>query len=362
MHLYAVITAHGYGHLAQAAPVLNALHERVPRLRLTLQCALPEHVLRARIHGDFELIAEEADVGMIMNGALTVLAEESARAYAQFHRDWEMRVENFAARLRTISPDLVLSNVAYLPLAAARRAGIPSVAMCSLNWADLYAFCCGAYADARLHAQILRAYLDADAFLQPEPSMPMEALPNRRAVAPVARLGRDRRGELRERLNLRDETRMVVLSLGGIPTSLSFERWPHVEGVHWLIPRGAATARGDMTAVDEAGMEFIDALRSADALVTKPGYGSFVEAACNGIPVLYVPRDDWPEAPFLASWLHSHARCMEIGADALVGGIARDTLTALWAQPAPAPTPAAGAKEAADILLELLQRKADEHD
>jgi hypothetical protein len=41
------------------------------------------------------------------------------------------------ARLfRDLQPDLVFSDVAYLPLAGAARAGIPSVSMCSLNWAD----------------------------------------------------------------------------------------------------------------------------------------------------------------------------------------------------------------------------------
>ncbi|MEF8716976.1 MAG: hypothetical protein V5B44_04210 [Candidatus Accumulibacter necessarius] len=40
---------------------------------------------------------------------------------------------------RRTAADLVLSDVAYLPLAGAARAGIPSLAMCSLNWAELFA-------------------------------------------------------------------------------------------------------------------------------------------------------------------------------------------------------------------------------
>jgi hypothetical protein len=49
------------------------------------------------------------------------------------------RVDREARLLAELQPDLVLSDVAYLPLAGAARAGIPSVAMCSLNWAELFA-------------------------------------------------------------------------------------------------------------------------------------------------------------------------------------------------------------------------------
>ena len=50
----------------------------------------------------------------------------------------------------------------------------------------------------------------------------------------------------------------------------------------------------------------LDLIRSCDVLLTKPGYGAFTEAACNGTSVLYVARDDWPEEPWLSRWLVAH--------------------------------------------------------
>ena len=41
MRLLATISAHGLGHLAQSAPVLNALRRRVPQLDLTVASTLP---------------------------------------------------------------------------------------------------------------------------------------------------------------------------------------------------------------------------------------------------------------------------------------------------------------------------------
>lgn len=59
-------------------------------------------------------------------------------------------------------------------------------------------------------------------------------------------------------------------------------------------------------------MPFIDVLASCDVLLTKPGYGAFTEAVCNGVSVLYVARRDWPEEPYLVAWLQQFGQCQEI--------------------------------------------------
>ena len=65
-------------------------------------------------------------------------------------------------------------------------------------------------------------------------------------------------------------------------------------------------------AFDDLNMCFSDILASVDVLLTKPGYGAFTEAACNGIPVLYVRRDDWPEQPYLVDWLEQYGICQAL--------------------------------------------------
>ncbi len=74
LHLLAALSHHGHGHLAQCAPVLNALHRRIPRLRLTVYSALPRSVLAARLDGPFQHWEAPTDVGMVMAGSLVVRA------------------------------------------------------------------------------------------------------------------------------------------------------------------------------------------------------------------------------------------------------------------------------------------------
>src|SRR3989338_7813190 len=198
-HLVLSITGHGFGHVAQTAPVLNALHKMIRHLSLTVRSAVPLAHLRSRIHVPFAHLPGEGDIGMAMSSALDIHVGESRAAYRAFHANWEARVADEARLLRELGADMVLSNVGYLPLAGAQRAGIPNAALCSLNWFDIYRHYCG---DDAIAAQIHACYAHADAFLRATPGMAMNNLPNLVRVGPIAAVGSNRHDELNHHLRL----------------------------------------------------------------------------------------------------------------------------------------------------------------
>jgi hypothetical protein len=352
-HLFVDISSHGLGHLAQAAPILNELAGRLPELRLTVRSGLPEGKLRERLHVGFTHLAGRSDFGFIMHDAVSIDLAASAAAYREQHDDWAQTVATEAALLAALAPDLVLTDAAYLPLAGAAQAGIASLSMCSLNWAELFAHFFGDEDwAAPIHQQMLAAYRSAEYFLRLTPAMAMADLPRRRTIAPVAALGRHI--ALHERLGLAPSKKLVLVAFGGFDTDLAAERWPRSAGLHWLIPQSWPIARDDMSAFEPLGLSFTDLLHSVDAVLTKPGYGTFTEAACNGTPVLYLRRDNWPEQDCLIDWLEANGRGAPIGFDALAGEGLPAALAALWRQPAP-PTPRPrGAAEAAALIADRL--------
>lgn len=354
--LLVALSAHGFGHWAQTAPVLNALRERLPDLHLTVRSALPRPLLEARLHGAFTHQAASADFGMRMRSPMDVDVERSAAAYAELHAAWPQRLRQERAALAAASPDLELANVPYLSLAAAATLDLPALGMCSLNWADIYAHYCGARPEGpAIEAQIRAAYAGALAFLQPQPSMPMPDLACRRPVGPLATVGRHCKVAASGALGLKPGERWVLVNLGGVAGGLSLRQWPQLRGVRWVVPAAWAAEHPAALAQETLGLGFTDLLASCDALVTKPGYGIFAEAACNGIPVAYARRGDWPEEAYLVDWLRRHGRAREIGRADLEAGRLEETLDALWATPAPAPVAPTGIEEAADILLRLLR-------
>ena len=355
-HLYVALSGHGFGHLAQVAPVLNELRRRRPELRLTLQSVLPETVLQQRIVGEFAVIAGMADFGMVMVDALEAKVAESLAAYRAFHAEWDERLAWQEAVLREAAPDGVLADIPYLTLAATARLDLPALALCSLNWADiLQGYCSDAPDLATLRAPMLAAYNSALAFLQPAPSMPMPELNNGQPIGPIAALGQERRSKINNRLGLRGDETLVLMGLGGVDMRPPLENWPEFPGVCWLTPPTWKVARPDMlswVALPDCSM--LDLIRSCDVLFTKPGYGAFTEAACNGARVLYVERDDWPEEPWLSRWLMAQGNGVKLNRRQLATGALLEPLRELLAQPAKPPVAPTGVAEAAVWLERLL--------
>jgi hypothetical protein len=350
VHLVVSISGHGYGHVAQTAPVLNALHARLRDLRLTIRSHIPPEYLRTRIVPHFEYLRSEGDIGMLMSSALDVKAAASRTAYHAFHANWDKRVADEAALLRKLNADVVLSNVGYLPLAAAQHAKIPNAALCSLNWADIYGHYCG---EDEVYETMRACYAEANAFIRATPGMKMGYLHNLMIVPPIAATGRNHRTELNRRLGLSANDKLVLVSMGGIDNRLPVERWPHPDNVRYLVQQSWGIRHPRAITLESLAMSFSDLLASSDVLVTKPGYGSFTEAASAGIPVLYVNRPDWPEAPYLVEWLKEHGNCREISRSALEEGHFTDALESLWRAPRKAPVKADGAEHVADWLVGL---------
>lgn len=351
-HLLVALSSHGYGHLAQVAPVLNELRQRLPQLRLTVQSALASTTLAQRIAGDFDHIQEATDVGMVMADGLAFKRDASVNAYADFHKGWEQHMAHQLKVLEILAPDLLLADIPYLPLAAAERAGIPAVALCSLHWSAILEGCGFSHPQlARWRSTMVAAYQSARIFLCPEPSMPMPELRNTRTIGPIAALGQDRRAEINLRLGLSQDTVLVLVALGGIATLLPIQSWPYSPGIIWLVPGAWGITRTDMREREAlADIPFVDLMGSCDVVLSKPGYGTFAEAACHGKPVLYVDREDWPEAVWLVRWLQQYGNAARISKQALETAAILPTLERLLEQPRRPPVTPMGVIDAADCL------------
>ena len=354
-HLLVDISSHGYGHVSQTAPVVNELVRRIPDLQVTLRTGAPPALLAQRFQCEFRHIPLELDFGMKMVSAVEVQVEASHAAYGEWHADWLERVEREARAMRALQPDLLLANVPYLSLAAARTAGVPAVAMCSLNWADIYShYCLGLPGSETIHRQMLDAYASAAAFLRIQPAMPMDALPNLRSIGPIASPGQSRRTELAERLGLRAEECIVLVAMGGMEFRLPMERWPDFSGVRWLVPAAWGVRRSDTVACEMLDMSFSDLLASCDVVLTKPGYGTFAEAACLGVPVLYAERRDWPESPYLEAWLARHVPSREVSLDDLQAGRLAAHLEQVGIPSSFSSGQSSGIEEAVDFLVRMI--------
>ena len=413
-HLLLALSSHGYGHLSQAAPVVNALRTLIPTLRITVRGNFPEDQIKRRIVAPDTIVQVADDFGMIMYHALSVDIGASLTAYETFHESWQEKVDQLAKSLIAQKVDLVLADIPYLPLAAAQQAGIPSVALCSLNWADVLEYVLQEVPKRIPHhnhttpishassiIEHIRAIYQASThFILPTPSMSMPLLTNTIAVGPVCSPGLDRKMALRARTVTPHDTWLVLVGMGGMPFELTLDRWPsHILGkpVHYIVAdhiaqalharslssdtvgntlrhavSGSPTSTSTSTptsiptsaspphhpnviAESATGLNYSDLVASVDLIITKPGYGMFVEAAAAGVPVLYVERPHWPEAQALTDWLSSVAHCAQIRTADLADGTFTEAFTTLLEQGHYTPSPPTGNLEAARLLAQYLR-------
>lgn len=347
-HLWLALSPHGYGHTAMTAPVIAEIQRRIPSLRLTIQTRVDPDFLRSR-YRHFSHVDHIADFGFRMVSATGIDLEASARQYLHLVNRFDAEVADNAARMTVDRPHLVLSNVAFIPLAAAARLGVPALALSSLNWADMYAHYLGHRPEApRVLEKLLTAYHSAQAFLRCTPGQVM-SLSNQVQIGPIAHIGQDRHAEMRANLGLDSADRVGLIAFGGIDHDLDLSSWPALPGWSWLVV-SEDCVRADMAHWHRSGLNFSDLIASVDVVVTKPGYGTFTEAGMVGTPVLYTIRPDWPESPHLDDWLARHTQALATTSEALTGNL-ENLLHKLFSLPQQRVATPDGVAEAAEMVI-----------
>ncbi|MEP6958272.1 MAG: hypothetical protein ABI980_06045, partial [Nitrospirota bacterium] len=98
-------------------------------------------------------------------------------------------------------------------------------------------------------------------------------------------------------------------------------------------------------------------MASVDVIMTKPGYGTIVEAVALHQPVVYVRRYNFADEPPLVDYLHRYGCGIELSIDDFTQGRWEPALQQALASPVPSlspPPPITGAEDAATILAKLL--------
>jgi hypothetical protein len=350
------VSGHGFGHLAQTTPVVERLLARRADLEITLRTRVADAIIRERLGERVRIVPQTIDVGMLMASAVEVRAQASHDAHLAFHDRWEATVEADARALDALSPDLLISNIGYRGLEAASRLGIPALAFSSLDWAAVYARYCAALPGAdTVLAQMRAAYARARTVLSLEPGLERHGVAQVRRVGPIGARGTRDPNRLRRLVGAGPDERLVLVGPGGIPTRIDMGRWPAPRGIRFLAPAALARGAARVHPVESLPMAYLDVLASSDAVVTKPGYGTFADAACSAVPVVFTRRPDWPEEPRLGEWLARHVATACIDWADLEQGRLEQALETVFAAPARPPAVPTGIDHVADAILAMLE-------
>jgi hypothetical protein len=362
--IWCAISGHGYGHAAQVVPVLNALGVLVPGLTAILRTTVPASFFRDRLTIQWTLSPAQQDIGCIQKGPLRIDIDATWAAHHHFHETWEARLSHEVAAMHAASPALVIADTPYLAIEAGSRAQIPTVALANITWdLVLKEFCHASdHSQQQLIERIRGSYAKAFLALRITPAPNINAFPEMIDIGPIASPASPERDRLASVLALTPDERTVLVGFGGIPlTSLPLEQMERLHPYHFLIDGPAPAGYSRIHSTETLPFSFKTLLASADVIMTKPGYGTIVEAVALQQPIVFVRRYNFADEPPLVDYLQRHGRSVEMSMKEFNSGrwkaairMADETTVA-----SAAPPPPTGAAQAAAILAPYLLDSRD---
>lgn len=304
MRVAVVCSAHGFGHVGRQLAVGAALRAR--GVEPTFFSAAPPAVLQEDLPGVAH-VPWAVDVGIAQRDSLS---EDPDATLARLQeRCGDAAIDDLADALAGF--DRVVVDVAPAGLEAARRAGVPALAVGNFDWAWIYR-----------HYPVLRGWADRFAAWQaPHVGLALDPGPGLHGFARVEPFGL--LGRSRPPARLPGEGPRVLVCFGGFGLDDVDAMLPRSVGVTWVLAQPMPELdRPDCAYV--RNVPFPALVAGADAVLTKPGYGIYAECALAGTPIAWVDRGAFPEAPFLEAAMRARGDAKVAGTD--VGAAVRGVL------------------------------------
>lgn len=311
MRIFASVTAHGLGHLAYTAPILNELVQRLHCREIYVRTGLPRERVENAIPGAL-VMATDDDFGIPMIGYSCASDDEIAARWLELVARAPAIIESIASQLVARRIDLVVSAICPWTLAAAKAVGVPGFGVGTFTWDGILEVLLAK--DPRLQMitpNIAAAYQSSSTLFALRPGLGISHTNAKLIETTIATIGVDRRDELRNALGASQHAKIVVLAFGGMAP----DRPPSImiDPSSWLVLAPTVwSSNPGFISVERAHFSFADLLASADLVVSKAGYGIVCELAALGVASIVVRRPDWPEDLALIGWLKQFVNCREI--------------------------------------------------
>ena len=353
------ITAHGFGHASRCQAVAEQLLARRPDAEVELRTTAPGWFFDWLLDERCTLTrpASTLDPGVVQSDSFHHDIPATLRAWQELLARQADLVAGETAHLQRSACQVVVSDVAPLPLAAARRADLPALAMGNFTWDWILE----GYQDreprfAPVVDGVRRLYRQADLYLRLPLSHDTDLFNSQRHIGFTTRRSRVAPEEIRATLGLDPDHLVVLLSFGGFGVaSLGLERVERQRGVRCVWDRGPGLAPALISARG-MGLHYPDLIRAADVILTKPGYSIISEAVAQRTLLAYAPRRGFRESELLEPFLQARWPSLAVAPNALADGRWVDEVVPWTRARLGEPTPEIavdGAAEAVRAIVEL---------
>jgi len=351
------ISPHGFGHAARASAVMAAMHDINPAIEFEIFTTVPSWFFEESLLGPFTYHSLLTDIGLVQDTPLHADLDKTIEHLNKFLPFEKSQIAQPAQVIGELKCGLVICDIAPMGIMVAREADIPSVLVENFTWDWVYQEYTGYDSRLQSHVDYLKTVFDtADYHIQTEPICSYG--PADLTVPPISRNAKMPAGQIREKLGIADDIKMVIITMGGVPAQFSSLNAPaHQRDVCIVVPGGSNSLNinGNLILLPHRSDFFHpDLIMSSDAVIGKVGYSTLAETYHAGVPFGYIMRPNFRESEILATYIEKKMNGIAIKEVEFQDGRWASHLPHLLAQPRIERSGPNGAEQVAGFLCSLV--------
>ncbi len=332
------ITSHGYGHGVRSCSIIRAINRLYPDWTVHIVSQLPAAFIANQADSTRNPIrAESYDVGMVQLDSIRVDIDATLGKISHIgHRRNELvQIESEFLTANRIAA--VVADIPGIPIEAAARKGIPSIAVGNFGWDWIYSeFVPRDAAWEPVVKMFQEQYRQTSLLLRLPFCEEMEAFPRIEDIPLVASPGIARRSEIAAATGCDERKRWILLSFTTLDWSEeTLDRVERIQDCEFITVLPLEWHRRNIHAISREQMTFSDAIASVDAVISKPGFGILSDCIVNRKPLIYADRSHFREYPILEASIRKYMKHLHIPAEKLYEGNLRESLESIWSRPEP---------------------------
>ncbi len=299
------ISGHGYGHAVREAVLMNMLPQE---WELFIVSSIPERFFQEELGRTFTYRYGRFDCGAIQKDAITVDILETLETYATLSKD---NGENLEEEFRWIQEhciDLICADVVPFASHIAKSSTIPAVGIGNFTWYDIYKPYVEAYPEYQwLLDELLEMYHGFTKWipLTPTNELVSQLAPQQNREA-LFRVGHNRRGEIEEARYIPRDKKIVLLYVGNYGMDrVDWTQLASFDEYYFLSFYPLPIDSDNYQTISKERFSLQEFSASSDLIITKLGYGTVTESLSAGVPLLYIPREDFAEHSYLEEYIQS---------------------------------------------------------
>lgn len=297
--LYVAVTNHGFGHATRTASVVATIQKLFPEILVIMVTTAPRWLLESYIEGDFIYRPRAFDLGVVQSDSLTMDKAATLEKLQQLRSQQRSLIASEVNFIRQNRVGLILADIPPIVAAIAAAANVPCWMISNFGWDLVYKAFAGEFIE--IADWISDLYSQCDRLYRLPFHEPMSAFKNIIDIGLTGGSPRYDPDELRSKWGVTTPTsQTVLLTFGGLGLQqIPYNNLQRFSDQQFITFDRAAPDLPNLLKITDNKYRPVDFMPLCGKVVSKPGYGTFAEAAKLGLPLVSMTRDDFAEAAFL---------------------------------------------------------------